>query len=210
VIDAEQPLTVVGHQQRSRGRHGQEGRRHQSSAHFSAPEGRASARRRESYHDVIQALRAGRRRPPGGPQMLKEFKEFAMRGNVLDMAVGIIIGAAFGTIVNSLVNDVIMPPVGLALGGVDFTNMFVTLRDGAKAAGPYASLAAAKEAGAVTLNYGLFVNSIVSFLIVAFAIFMIVKGANSLKQQQAEAPAPPAPTKDQLLLTEIRDLLKAR
>ncbi len=142
--------------------------------------------------------------------MLKEFKEFAMRGNVLDMAVGIIIGAAFGTIVNSLVTDVIMPPVGLALGGVDFTNMFVTLRDGAKAAGPYASLAAAKDAGAVTLNYGLFVNSIVSFLIVAFAIFMVVKGANSLKQQ-AEAPAaPPAPTADQKLLAEIRDLLKAR
>src|SRR5688572_31304011 len=88
--------------------------------------------------------------------MLKEFKEFAMRGNVLDMAVGIIIGAAFGTIVNSLVNDVIMPPVGLALGGVDFTNMFVVLRDGAKAAGPYASLADAKTAGAVTLNYGLY------------------------------------------------------
>lgn len=143
--------------------------------------------------------------------MLKEFKEFAMRGNVLDMAVGIIIGAAFGTIVSSLVNDVIMPPVGLALGGVDFTNMFVTLRDGAKAAGPYASLADAKAAGAVTLNYGLFVNSIVSFLIVAFAIFMVVKGANSLKQQQAEAAAaPPAPTADQKLLAEIRDLLKSR
>jgi large conductance mechanosensitive channel len=141
--------------------------------------------------------------------MLKEFKEFAMRGNVLDMAVGIIIGAAFGTIVNSLVNDVIMPPVGLALGGVDFTNLFVTLRDGAKAAGPYASLADAKAAGAVTLNYGVFANSIVSFLIVAFAIFMLVKGANSLKQEQAAASAePPAPTKDQVLLTEIRDLLK--
>jgi large conductance mechanosensitive channel len=142
--------------------------------------------------------------------MLKEFKEFAMRGNVLDMAVGIIIGAAFGTIVNSLVTDVIMPPIGLALGGVDFTNMFVALRDGAKAAGPYASLADAKAAGAVTLNYGLFANSIVSFLIVAFAIFMVVKGANALKQKQAEAPEPPAPTKDQLLLTEIRDLLKSR
>jgi large conductance mechanosensitive channel len=143
--------------------------------------------------------------------MLKEFKEFAMRGNVLDMAVGIIIGAAFGTIVNSLVNDVIMPPVGLALGGVDFTNLFAVLRDGAKAAGPYASLADAKTAGAVTLNYGVFANSIVSFMIVAFAIFMLVKGANSLKQQQAEAPAePPAPTKDQVLLTEIRDLLKSR
>ena len=140
--------------------------------------------------------------------MLNEFKEFAMRGNVLDMAVGIIIGAAFGTIVSSLVNDVIMPPVGLALGGVDFSNMFITLREGAKAAGPYASVAAAKDAGAVTLNYGVFVNSIVSFLIVAFAIFMIVKGANSLKQKQAEAL--PAPTADQKLLTEIRDLLRAK
>src|SRR6187200_637220 len=138
--------------------------------------------------------------------MLREFKEFAMRGNVLDMAVGIIIGAAFGTIVNSFVNDVIMPPIGMALGGVDFTNMFAVLRDGAKAAPPYASLAEAKAAGAVTLNYGVFVNSIVSFLIVAFAVFMVVKGANSLKQKQAEAAAaPPAPTKDQLLLTEIRD-----
>jgi large conductance mechanosensitive channel len=133
-----------------------------------------------------------------------------MRGNVLDMAVGIIIGAAFGTIVNSFVNDVIMPPIGMALGGVDFTNMFAVLRDGAKAAPPYASLAEAKAAGAVTLNYGVFVNSIVSFLIVAFAVFMVVKGANSLKQKQAEAPAPPAPTADQVLLTEIRDLLKSR
>jgi len=143
--------------------------------------------------------------------MLREFKEFAMRGNVIDMAVGIIIGAAFGTIVNSLVNDVIMPPIGLVLGGVDFSNMFVVLQEGTKAAAPYASVAEAKAAGAVTLNYGVFLNSIVSFLIVAFAIFMVVKGANSLKQQQAEAPAaPPAPTKDQLLLTEIRDLLKTR
>src|SRR5215218_1889703 len=125
--------------------------------------------------------------------MLKEFKEFAMRGNVLDMAVGIIIGAAFGTIVNSLVTDVIMPPIGLGLGGVDFTNLFVTLKDGAKAAGPYAALADAKAAGAVTLHYGLSANSVVSFLIVAFAIFMIVKGANSLKSEQAAAPeVPPA------------------
>jgi len=142
--------------------------------------------------------------------MLKEFKEFAMRGNVLDMAVGIIIGAAFATIVNSFVNGVIMPPIGLALGGVDFANMFVVLRDGAKAAPPYASLADAKAAGAVTLNYGVFLNAIVSFLIVAFAVFMVVKGANSLKKQ-AEAPAaPPAPTPDQVLLREIRDLLKSR
>ena len=143
--------------------------------------------------------------------MLREFKEFAMRGNVIDMAVGIIIGAAFGTIVTSLVNDVMMPPVGLALGGVDFSNMFVVLREGTKAAGPYASLADAKAAGAVTLNYGVFFNAIVSFIIVAFAIFMVVKAANTLKQEQAEAPAaPPAPTKDQVLLTEIRDLLKSR
>ena len=142
--------------------------------------------------------------------MLKAFRDFAVRGNVIDIAVGLIIGAAFGAIVKSLVDDVIMPPIGLGLGGVDMTNAFAVLRNGA-APGPYASLAQAKAAGAVTLNYGLFVNSIVSFLIVAFAIFMIVKGANSLKQQQAEAAAaPPAPTKDQLLLTERRDLLKSR
>ncbi len=141
--------------------------------------------------------------------MLKEFREFALRGNVLDMAVGIVIGAAFGTIVQSLVNDVLMPPIGLVLGGVDFTNLFVVLRDGAKAAGPYASLTDAKTAGAVTLNYGLFVNAIVSFLIVAFAIFLLVKGANSMKQAEAAAP-PPGPTPDQVLLGEIRDLLKTR
>ncbi len=129
--------------------------------------------------------------------MLREFKEFAMRGNVLDMAVGIIIGAAFGTIVNSLVNDVIMPPVGTGARRGRLLEQFIVLAEGAKAAGPYASPAEAKAAGAVTLNYGVFINSIVSFLIVAFAIFMIVKAANSLKQQQAEAPAaPPAPTKD--------------
>jgi len=103
--------------------------------------------------------------------MLKEFKEFAMKGNVLDMAVGIIIGGAFGTIVSSFVADVMMPPLGLLMGGVDFSNMFVTLKDGAKAAGPYASLADAKAAGANTLNYGVFANAVVSFLIVAFAVF---------------------------------------
>jgi large conductance mechanosensitive channel len=119
--------------------------------------------------------------------MFKEFKEFAMRGNVVDMAVGIIIGAAFGTIVKSLVDDVLMPPIGLLLGNVDFSNLFITLKDGAKAAGPYYSLAAAKAAGAVTLNLGLFINTIISFLIVAFSVFLVIKGMNKMKRE-----APPA------------------
>ena len=123
--------------------------------------------------------------------MLKEFKEFAMRGNVVDMAVGIIIGAAFGTIVKSVVDDVIMPPIGLLLGNVDFSDLFITLKQGA-AAGPYATLELAKKAGAVTLNYGAFLNTVISFLIVAFSVFLLVKGMNKLKRQQ-EAP-PPAPT----------------
>src|SRR5262245_33703801 len=140
--------------------------------------------------------------------MLKEFKEFAMKGNVLDMAVGIIIGAAFGAIITSLVADLLMRPIGLAMGGMDFSNMFATLRDGAKAAGPYASLAEAKAAGAVTLNYGVFVNAVVNFLIVAFSVFLLVKGVNSMRRAQAAAP-PPGRTPDQGLLGEIRDLLKA-
>ena len=127
--------------------------------------------------------------------MLKEFKEFAMRGNVVDMAVGIIIGAAFGTIVNSLVNDVIMPPIGLLLGDVDFSNLFIVLKEGAKAAGPYASVAAAKAAGATTLNYGVFINSIVSFVIVALAIFLLIKAINELKRKEAAPPSEPT-TKD--------------
>lgn len=138
--------------------------------------------------------------------MLSDFKQFVVRGNVLDMAVGIIIGAAFGTIVSSLVADVLMPPIGLALGGIDFTNMFVTLKDGAKAAGPYASLAEAKAAGAVTVNYGVFVNAIVSFVIVAFCVFLLVKAVNSMKRDAPPAPAVPTPT--EALLAEIRDLLK--
>jgi large conductance mechanosensitive channel len=125
--------------------------------------------------------------------MLKEFKEFAMRGNVLDLAVGIIIGGAFGTIVKSLVDDVIMPPVGLALGNVDFADLFLLLKEGPKAAAPYATLAEAQAAGAVTVNYGLFVNSIITFLIIAFAVFLIVRAANRLRPQ--EAPAAPS-TKD--------------
>ena len=139
--------------------------------------------------------------------MLKEFKEFAMKGNVLDMAVGIIIGGAFGTIVSSFVADVMMPPLGLLMGGLDFKDMFVTLKDGAKAAGPYASLADAKAAGANTLNYGAFVNAVVSFLIVAFAVFLVVKAMNNMRRTQPAAP-PPGPTPDQALLAEIRDLLK--
>lgn len=122
--------------------------------------------------------------------MLKEFKEFAMRGNVVDMAVGIIIGAAFGAIVTSLVADVIMPPIGLLLGNVDFSNLFVTLRDGA-VAGPYLSVAQAKAAGAVTLNYGLLINAIISFLIVAFAVFMLIRAINKLKRPEVTPAAAP-------------------
>lgn len=121
--------------------------------------------------------------------MLKDLKEFAMRGNVVDMAVGIIIGAAFGTIVKSLVSDIIMPPIGLLLGNVDFTNLFAVLREGA-ASGPYASLAEAQEAGAVTMNYGVFINTIISFVIVAFAVFLLIRNINRLKREE-EAPAEP-------------------
>ncbi len=123
--------------------------------------------------------------------MLKEFKEFAMRGNVVDMAVGIIIGASFGGIVKSLVDDVIMPPIGLVLGNVDFSNLYFVMKEGIAAAAPYASLAEAKKAGAVTLNYGLFINAVVSFTIVAFAVFLLVRGINRLRKQEEEAaPAP--------------------
>jgi large conductance mechanosensitive channel len=121
--------------------------------------------------------------------MLKEFKEFALHGNVLDMAVGIIIGVAFGTIVTSLVNDIIMPPIGLLLGRVDFSNLFIQLQEG-KTAGPYASLADAQTAGAVTMNYGLFVNAVISFVIVAFVLFLIIRSVNQLKRKEA----PPVPT----------------
>lgn len=117
--------------------------------------------------------------------MLQEFKQFAMRGNVVDMAVGIIIGGAFGTIVKSLVDDVIMPPIGLLLGGVDFSDLFITLKDGAMT-GPYNTLAAAREAGAVTLSYGLFINSLISFMIVAFAVFMLIKSINKLQPKVPE------------------------
>jgi len=126
--------------------------------------------------------------------MIKEFREFAVKGNVVDMAVGIIIGAAFGTIVQSLVADIIMPPIGLLLGNVDFSSLFVVLREGT-AAGPYATPAIAKAAGAVTLNYGLFINTVISFIIVAFAVFMMIRTINRLKREQP-APAAAPTTKD--------------
>jgi large conductance mechanosensitive channel len=126
--------------------------------------------------------------------MLKEFREFAMKGSVIDMAVGIIIGAAFGTIVNSLVQDVIMPPIGLLLGNVDFSNIFAVLKEG-KVAGPYASVAAAKAAGAVTINFGVFLNTIISFILIAFAVFLLVRSINKMRRQE-EAPAPVPTTKE--------------
>ncbi|MDQ5888442.1 MAG: large conductance mechanosensitive channel protein MscL [Pseudomonadota bacterium] len=145
--------------------------------------------------------------------MLKEFKEFAMRGNVVDLAVGIIIGGAFGKIVDSLVKDVIMPPIGLVLGNVDFSNLFLVLKDGNKAAGPYETLKAAQDAGAVSINFGVFFNVLISFIIVAFAVFLLIKGINRMKREEAAAPAAaePAPTPEEVvLLREIRDSLKSR
>ena len=138
--------------------------------------------------------------------MFKDFKEFAMRGNVVDLAVGVVIGAAFGKIVTSFVSDVLMPPIGLLLGKVDFSDLYINLTGG-----QYASLAAAKAAGAATLNYGAFLNTVIDFLIVAFAIFLLIQQLNRILKKPAPAPAePPPPTPDQVLLAEIRDLLKAR
>ena len=135
--------------------------------------------------------------------MLKEFKEFAMKGNVLDMAIGIIIGGAFSPIVKSLVDDVLMPPIGMLLGGVDFGNMFAVLRQGAEVAGPYDTLAAAREAGAVTVNYGVFINTIITFLIVAFAVFLLVKQINRMKREEEAPPAEPTTKKCAHCDTEI-------
>ncbi|HJS66712.1 MAG TPA: large-conductance mechanosensitive channel protein MscL [Nitrospiraceae bacterium] len=139
--------------------------------------------------------------------MLKEFKEFAMKGNVLDMAIGVIIGGAFGKIVSSLVSDVIMPPIGLLLGGVDFTGLFLNLSGTAQP-----SLAAAKTAGAPTLNYGVFLQTVFDFIIIAFVIFMLVKQVNRFKKEAPAAPPapPPGPTNEEKLLMEIRDALKGR
>ena len=137
---------------------------------------------------------------------IKEFKEFAMKGNVMDMAVGVIIGGAFGKIVTSLVNDILMPVISLATGGMDFTNLFVNLSDDAK----YKTLAEAQEAGASVFAYGSFIQNIIDFIIIAFCIFLMIKGVNKLNKKKEEAPAPEAPkgpTQEELL-TEIRDLLK--
>jgi len=131
--------------------------------------------------------------------MMKEFKTFAMRGNVVDMAVGIIIGAAFGKIVTSIVNDVIMPPIGMLLGGIDFSGFMFTLKE------------TVGDAPAVVIKYGAFINTVIDFLIVAFAIFLVIKGINSMKKKEEEKPAaPPKPSNEEVLLTEIRDLLKSR
>jgi large conductance mechanosensitive channel len=137
--------------------------------------------------------------------MLKEFKEFALRGNVVDMAVGIIIGAAFSTIVKSLVDDIIMPPIGVVTGGVDFSNMFVALNGE-----HYDSLAQARQAGAPTVNFGVFINNVISFAIVAFVLFMVIKAMNQLRRKQEEAPASePPPSQEVQLLQQIRDALVA-
>lgn len=137
--------------------------------------------------------------------MLKEFKAFAMRGNVVDMAVGIIIGGAFGKIITSVVNDVIMPPIGMLIGGVDFADLKIVLKQAVIDA------AGVEVAPAVAINYGLLVNNVINFLIVAFCIFMVIKAMNSMKKKEEAAPAaPPAPTKEEILLTEIRDALRSR
>jgi large conductance mechanosensitive channel len=138
--------------------------------------------------------------------MLQEFKEFALRGNVVDMAVGIIIGAAFSTIVRSLVDDIIMPPIGVVTGGVDFSNMFIALNGE-----HYPSLAAARQAGAATINFGLFINNVISFTIVAFVLFLAIKGMNQLRRKQEEDPqSEPPPSREVQLLEEIRDALLKR
>jgi large conductance mechanosensitive channel len=142
--------------------------------------------------------------------VLKEFRDFALKGNVVDLAIGVIIGAAFGAIVSSLVDDVFMPMIGLVLGRVDFSNLFIVLNNPNNVA--VASLQAAKDAGVATLNIGLFINAVVKFTIVAFVLFLVVKGINTIRNRQAAAPPaqPPAPTKEEVLLTEIRDALRGK
>jgi len=153
----------------------------------------------QQNHDVQVSRRMAETSMERIMSMIKEFREFAMRGNVIDMAVGIVIGAAFGKIVSSFVNDVLMPPLGVALGGMNFTGLALTLK------------AASGDVAAVTLNYGTFTQTLLDFLIIAFAIFMVIKAMNSVKKKQQETPAaPPQPSAEEVLLTEIRDLLKNR
>jgi large conductance mechanosensitive channel len=140
--------------------------------------------------------------------MLKEFKEFAVKGNMLDLAIAVIIGGAFGAIIASLVKDIIMPPIGLLLGKLDFSNLFIVMKEGTPS-GPYMTIDQAAKAGAVTLNYGPFVNTVVNFLIVAVAMFIVVKAINKMKREQP-APAPAEPPRSEVLLEEIRDILKSK
>lgn len=140
--------------------------------------------------------------------MLKEFKEFAVKGNMLDLAIAVIIGGAFGAIITSLVKDIIMPPIGLLLGKLDFSNLFLVMKEGTPP-GPYMTIDQAAKAGAVTLNYGPFVNTVVNFLIVAVAMFIVVKAINKMKREQP-APAPAEPPRSEVLLEEIRDILKSK
>lgn len=141
--------------------------------------------------------------------MFKEFRDFALKGNVIDLAIGVIIGAAFGAIVSSIVDDIFMPVIGLILSGIDFSNLFIVLNNPGNV--PVPSVAAAKAAGVATLNYGLFINAVVKFTIIAFVLFLVVKGINRLKKQEAAAPAaPPAPSAQEKLLAEIRDAIKAQ
>lgn len=139
--------------------------------------------------------------------MFQEFKEFIVKGNAFDLAVGVIIGGAFGAMAGSFVSDVMMPPLGLVMGGSDFSNIFLTLKEGATAAGPYATLAAAKDAGAVTLNVGAFINTVINLVIVGFVLFLMVKSINSARKPAPE-PAAPATPEDVILLREIRDALR--
>lgn len=141
--------------------------------------------------------------------MFKEFRDFALKGNVIDLAIGVIIGAAFGAIVSSIVDDIFMPVIGLILSGIDFSNLFIVLNNPGNV--PVPSVAAAKAAGVATLNYGLFINAVVKFTIIAFVLFLVVKAINRLKKQEAAAPAaPPAPSAQEKLLAEIRDAIKAQ
>ncbi|MBN9360806.1 MULTISPECIES: large conductance mechanosensitive channel protein MscL [unclassified Devosia] len=141
--------------------------------------------------------------------MFKEFRDFALKGNVIDLAIGVIIGAAFGAIVSSIVDDLFMPIIGIILNGIDFSNLFIVISNPNNI--PVPSVAAAKAAGVATLNYGLFINAVVKFTIIAFVLFLVVKGINRLRKKEAAAPAaPPAPTTEEKLLTEIRDAIKAQ